>query len=128
MERKLLFLMSILLCTSFLYAQEKENTTYRIINHSDIKDIQNYKKAIEAANWKCYRMLNKSRIIKFDTGIEVELFSALALAANGISVSRDCLVTEELVNGRKYQPIYRLDPSGRIIELHESVGNTKQIK
>lgn len=110
----------ILFCFSFglIKAQEKENISYKIINKGKVEDIQPYITAMNKADFKCYRMLNKPRKIIFDTGVEINLEAALDMAAKGIPVDRNCLTDEKKLPEK--EPLYTLHQSGVIVELHTS--------
>jgi len=56
--------------------QTKSDEAFTITNNGSVEDIQPYKEALKKIDLEKYRLQDKRRILKFDTGVEVELKSA----------------------------------------------------
>ena len=129
MRKTLPFLFALFLITtsSWCLAQEKSNETYRISRGNDNSEIEKYKTAFENGNWKCYRTLDNSRFIKFENGIEFELFSANKLKQLGYNAPTDCLSKIEDIEAA-IAPTYSITANGHIMEAHQSYKSAKEIK
>ena len=96
------FTVVFLLFSSIIYGQEKKDETYRFVNPEIVNNLQDYETAFSTADMTKFRFSNKSNVIKFNNGLEVELFSANQLVANGISVDASKLLVKEPTNRNDY--------------------------
>jgi hypothetical protein len=96
------FTVVFLLFSSIIYGQEKKDKTYRYVNPEIVNNLQDYETAFSTADMTKFRFSDKSNVIKFKNGLEVELFSANKLAANGVSVDTAKLLTKEPTNTDDY--------------------------
>ena len=102
----------------------KETATFNIINNGEVSDIQPYIIAMSNANFDTYRLVDSRRIIKFDTGVEVELFSANELSAKFPEKMSKIILTKKDIEGIE-PPTYKLSPTGHIIVVIMTVYSTK---
>jgi len=72
--------------------------------------------AIDAVNWDRYRMQTIRRTIKFENGFEIELWSAKEMKAANLPFQEDKIITDN--SAPKSNPIFRITPTGHIIESH----------
>src|SRR4051812_17825594 len=91
-------------------AQEKNNSTFAIINQAGITNIQPYILAIEKANFNCYHLKKNRRKITFDTGVVVELYSLDEMHSKGVAFNSPCALDESKL--QKKQPVYHLTEEG----------------
>lgn len=108
----LLFL--ILNPSSALYAQEKENVTYILKKSEKIQNISDYNKALSTAQFDCYRILDQRRVLLFDNGLVVELFSVEEMEKNGLKPNKNCLTNPASIVDEKR--VFSLASNGYIIE------------
>lgn len=116
-----LFLVSIVLLIfmpGVTIAQESNNKTFIIKENSNHIDIRPYITAIEKADFNCYHLSKTRRVLTFDSGVSVELFSISEMLLNNVKINRNCVVDESQINN-KQAPIYHLDKSGIIAERHD---------
>ena len=96
------FTVVFLLFSSIIYGQEKKDETYRYVNPEIVNNLQDYETAFSTADMTKFRFSNKSNVITFKNGLEVELFSANQLVANGVSVDTTKLLVKEPTNRDDY--------------------------
>lgn len=120
----LFFCLSLLLSPFFVKAQSEE--TFIITQKNNITNIKDYETALRKADLKCYRMLDQRRVLKFDSGVIVELLSVNELLQKGIVVRKDCLTDPS--NPNKDSRVFTLLPNGIIAESTSPAPPTKQIK
>lgn len=96
------FTMVLLLFSSIIYGQERKDQTYRFVNPEIVNNLQDYETAFSTADMTKFRFSNKLNVIKFNNGLEVELFSANQLVANGVTVDSSKLLTSDPLNKGYY--------------------------
>jgi hypothetical protein len=96
------FTMVLLLFSSIIYGQERKDQTYRFVNPEIVNNLQDYETAFSTADMTKFRFSNKLNVIKFNNGLEVELFSANQLVANGFAVDTSKVLTSDPLNKDYY--------------------------
>jgi hypothetical protein len=113
-------LLLFLIC-SFASAQQPE--TFILRNKGSVSDITPYVKALQAADLTADRYLDKRRIFRFTSGLEVELLSANELIAQGVKVDVSRLCTKKESDP---DPIYTLSATGYILKGYPSHGKVSK--
>jgi hypothetical protein len=75
-----------LLLGEMAFGQEENGRSYTILDSKNIENIQTYIDALNKANMKYYRLKNQRSSIVFDTGVVVELFSAIECEGNNVNI------------------------------------------
>lgn len=93
-----------------------QDGTYVFQNPEVVDNIDSYMYAIDKADFDTYRLPNDSRILTFESGLKVELYSEEKLMDLGLPVNNN------LINRNKNTPvestsIFSLSPEGIILEL-----------
>jgi len=94
-----------------VYGQED---TYKIVKTNNVLNIDDYKFAMDKANFDSYRYLNTRRKLTFKKGVVLELFSVKELETSGVAVDASKAVVydpKKIIQN----PIYRLGNNGFII-------------
>lgn len=123
MKKMYLLLAGVLFLGKPGFSQEKNEITFRIIENGNVSDVRPYIVALENAKFECYRMKEKRRVIAFDTGVKVELYSINEVIGSGNQINNSCFIEER--NLKTTQPVYVLSESGKILEKHENSGVKK---
>lgn len=110
--KQILFLSLVLGATS-VWAQEK--STYRIASSGGIENLEVYHAALESKDLDIYRLVDQPRIIKFDSGVEVELFSALYLEEE-YGRMRDHRYMQRMGDETIYPWYWSMDTHGTIVD------------
>jgi hypothetical protein len=112
------FIFSLLLTFSAVSFGQKSH--YTIINNGNVSDISNYTEALDNAFLDKYRLKDSRRVLKFTTGVEVQLHSAQELFTN-----YGKKIDEQIVGSMGDTPVYQhefaLTANGKIIEQIEVV-------
>lgn len=103
---------------------EKENETYKITNPELTTDLGAYNRALEKANLSLYRLQNKSFIIKFESGIIVEVFSAQTLLSKNIVIDQSYEYPQDF-SSERYESVFSVAENDMIIEIRP-VSNAKK--
>jgi hypothetical protein len=120
---KRLFVFTLLSwCSSTLFAQEKNNSTFSVLT-ANRSSVEPYIKALEKANFNCYHLKKNRRKLTFDTGVEIELFSLAEMFGKGVKFDGACAADE---NKLSKAPVYHLSESGMIVELHDDIQSLKK--
>lgn len=120
-----LFISSVLFFRFSFSQQINSSGGFQITSNGNVADIQVYKDALNKADWKCHRFMNSRRVLAFDTGVVVELFSVKELSELGLNADVSCIADEK--NSSPRQPVYHLSESGIIIETHQPIGKPLMI-
>lgn len=113
---------ALLLC-SFASSLQIPEKTFRVVNNGSVSDINAYETAFTKADMESYRYQNKSCTLKFDTGIEIEMYSAQELINQGHNV---VLSNYKIADSPNWiQPVFRLNLDGTLTALY-SKANLKQ--
>ncbi|MFH1320864.1 MAG: hypothetical protein ABII90_09465 [Bacteroidota bacterium] len=92
-----------------------EKMSFTIIENGSVPDIKPYVDALNNANFDKYRLLDGRRILKFNTGLQVELYSANELYEKyGKQV--DHKTVQKMGSDPVYKNEFTLLPSGHILE------------
>ena len=78
----------------FIFSQEKQNLEYKIQNIPSGKNSDYYTRSIDKADFSCYRFKTKSRIIRFEDGAELVLFSESQLISLGLK-TENCALNDD---------------------------------
>lgn len=107
-------LVMLLLTGTTLLAQPTKRT-YQITKDGGVDNIEKYYSALEKYDLDRYRLIDQNRIVRFDSGVEVELFSAEKL-----EVDYDRNRNHRFMNKTGDEPVYpwllSLNEDGRIID------------
>lgn len=95
---------------------EQSNLTYKILNPESVDNISSYVIALDKSDLTSNRLRNKNVIIKFETGLEVEIFSAQFLSDQNLLANDISFYLEDF--GKSTRPIFKLGDNDFIIELH----------
>jgi len=93
-----------------VYGQED---TYKIVKTNNVLNIDDYKFAMDKANFDSYRYLNTRRKLTFNTGVEIELLSVQEL--QGLQLSVDASKASVFDSQTETHPIYKLGNNGYIL-------------
>jgi len=81
------FLMVLAGYAFFTSAFTQTNFTHDYVITSSGGDLSSYSQAMDAANWEPYRLKNQRVVFSFDSGVTVELKSAVELLNLGYSIN-----------------------------------------
>ena len=112
----LIFAFTIL--STVLKAQEHIGETYLVTNNGSVSNIQPYLNALNNSNMKYHRLKNSRYTIIFDTGVTVQLFSAVELVANGRTINISDY--PESFDSNRFEPVFSLGANNYILELRRS--------
>ena len=97
MNRIILLVFATFFSIELAFSEEKNNKSFEIMNCSDPVLKQKYITAVEKSDFSCYRFKNKARIMRFEDGAELHLFSVDASVMNGASITTDCFLKDGVV-------------------------------
>ncbi|MCB9361681.1 MAG: hypothetical protein H6587_09225 [Flavobacteriales bacterium] len=122
MLRKSVFtilLVCFTLIGGMVFGQEENGKTYTILDSKNVENIESYIDALNKANMKFYRLKNQRFSIVFDTGVVVELFSAIECENNGVSI--DSMEYPIKFDSSKQLPTFSLGTNNYILIGHQFV-------
>ncbi|MBC7863213.1 MAG: hypothetical protein IAF38_09575 [Bacteroidia bacterium] len=95
----------------FLFSQNnKDHEKFTILSFGSVKDVGFYIKSINASNLDDWRLQDKRTVLKFDTGFEIEIFSANELKKKGFSVNVESFKKE--FPSTYNMPLFKIFPNG----------------
>lgn len=97
--------------------------TYSVTNTGNVSNIKQYEDAFVKANMESYRYQNKRCIIKFDSGVEIEMLSARELIAQGNNVNLNDYKFGDVPNW--IPPVFHLNSDGTLSAIYTKA-NLKQ--
>lgn len=105
----------LLICGIHVSAQTGNARSFVITQKGTVTDVAAYEKAMETGNWDKYRYFDKRSVIRFETGLVIELLSANEMKALGLPVLTDRVRTRdpETDSGS----VFRLTSGGIIVEM-----------
>lgn len=109
------YIVTFVLTLGLLSASAQEKTTYRIIKSDGVENIEVYHQALQSKDLDAHRLINQSRVIKFESGVEVELYSATYLEEE-YGRMRNHEFMQRMGNEPVYPWYWTLSPSGTIID------------
>ncbi len=113
----------VLFLCSFVSSVQITGKTFRVISNGSVTETGAYETAFEKADMESYRYQNKRCILKFDTGVEIEMFSAQELITQGRNIQ---LNNYKVVDPPNWiQPTFRLNLDGSLTALYTKA-NLKQ--
>ncbi len=80
-----------------LYSQEVNNQTYSIIEKPSEIDVSLYENALFNSDFECFRFETKDRVLMFDSGVTISLFSRNKVVQNGISQNKQCFIADDFI-------------------------------
>lgn len=98
---------------------EKNNETFRLINPEKVENLDNYIEALIKADFSYHRLKNDSFTIRFESGLEVEIFSASNLLSKNM-LQHDINFYAEKYPAERYTAVFKLGEGNSIIELRTS--------
>lgn len=107
-------LVFFLLAGTTLFAQTTKRT-YQITSDGGVDNIEAYYAALENHDLDRHRLIDQSRIIRFDSGVEIELFSAEKLQAD-FGRNRNHSFMNKTGDEPIYPWLWSLNEDGRIID------------
>lgn len=131
---KKLIIMGILMIPFLLLARmataqnsqtrEELNVTYKITNPELVTDLYKYEAALRKADLDSYRMQNESYIIKFESGLMVEVYSAEYL--NSINrLSLEISSFPETFSPERFDSVFQLAENDYIVEIRPTASSKK---
>ena len=96
------------------FAQE-EKRSFEIVNDGGVQDVSIYVDALAQKNLDSYRLVSASRIIRFESGFEIKLYSAEKLE-NDFGRHRDHGFIQRMGEEPIYPWLWSLSADGRIID------------
>jgi hypothetical protein len=120
--KKLIFTLVFISALSHSYGQKSDNS-FVITEDAQVTDIALYEKALNNADMDRYRYLDSRRVIKFQKGVVIELFSANEMIEKGMTVQIEKIRKAPIE--KNTEPNFVLKPSGYIIEQHTAIGKRK---
>lgn len=124
--KKIYFLLFLsIFCIGNAFSQEKNTKSFLIKNCSDVRLKQQYELAVEKADFSCYRYKNKRRVMRFEDGAELELFSTVESFNNGVSINTNCYLNDGEVPG---ESVMKLDSNGHLLISQEKMDPKKNSK
>jgi len=96
-----------------VFGQDK--SSYRIVNTGSVADMTAYHQALQAKDLDAHRLINQPRLIKFESGVEVELYSAKYLEKE-YGRKRDHEFMQRMGDEPVYPWYWVLSPEGVIID------------
>jgi len=96
-----------------VFGQDK--SSYRIVKTGGVADLTAYHQALQTKDLDAHRLINASRTIKFDSGVEIELYSAQYLETE-FGRFRDHRFMNRMGNEPVYPWFWVLSPEGVIID------------
>lgn len=112
---KQVLLLFLLICGIHATAQTGNTRSYVITQKGTVTDVAPYEKAMETGNWDKYRYFDKRSVIRFETGLVIELLSANEMQATGLPVLTDRVRTKD--PDFDTQSVFRLTSGGIIVEM-----------
>lgn len=99
-------------------AQVTSPESFEIKKNNATVDVATYSAALQSANLDKYRLVDQRRILKFASGLEVELLSSNELNAKGISFDprRICTTDVPVI----HPAVFGINANGHIIEGHQT--------
>ena len=86
---RICYLAVTLLVTPFALKAEELGVTYQFVNAQEIGSVEKYEEALKKADFDVYRLKNKRRVLEFDNGLKIELFSAAELGRTDLTKYED---------------------------------------
>ena len=113
------FLSSIFLIVALSLSGYAQKGTYSIVQKSDVKNIKEYEKAMDDANFDSYRFIDKRRKLVFESGVVIELLSVNELKEKNIAVDE----SKAILNLPKdyKEPIFKLTDNGHIVAQYPAM-------
>jgi len=94
---------------------ENNNETYKILNAEKFTDVDNYIRALNKADFSHHRLRDVIFIIRFENGLEVEIFSAANLQSKNILAYELSFYPEKYAPER-HNAVFKLGENDMIIE------------
>jgi hypothetical protein len=89
--------------------------SWRYQNPESVQNISAYDAALAQCDLDRYRYVDQKNVLKFESGLRVELLSANECIAQGIAVKMDRVRTTAPEFDTK--PIFRLTEDGKVVEM-----------
>ena len=118
-------LILIILCCTLWFGNLSAQTsktpreTFIIVAQTVKSDTAKIIKSVFEADFDLYRLRSVHRKITFDTGVVVELLSAVELKAMGYEI--DLMSYTEFLPNNYIEPIYTITPEGYLLQVHKSL-------
>ena len=114
----------IIVSNSISYSQNIPNKkqSFKIINEGNVLDIDIYCKSIEKANLDPYRLISERRMMQFDTGFTIELYSGNELFET-YGKKIDYNTIQQKGTEIEYPNIFTISSNGHIVEKMEVISN-----
>lgn len=117
---KILFLTIFLQFFNLFFCFGQSNT-YEIVNTNNIENIQSYVNALNDAVLHSHRFQDQRRIITFESGVEIELFSINELNAMNFNLDPSNLTVQTIST----QQIWAVSSNNKIIIKYESTSKKR---
>ncbi|MBI1838481.1 MAG: hypothetical protein HYR91_14555 [Flavobacteriia bacterium] len=80
-----------------LYSQEVKNQTYSILEIPFGIDAALYEIALSNSDFECFRFESKDRVLIFDSGLKITLFSRNKVIQNGVAQNKNCFINDDFI-------------------------------
>jgi hypothetical protein len=98
-----------------------QSNTYEIVNSNNVENIQSYVNALNDAILHSHRFQDQRRIITFESGVEIELYSINELNAMNFSLEPSNLTVQTTSS----QQIWAVSSNDKIIIKYESTSKKR---
>ena len=106
------FLIALFWLPLMVLGQQPIEKSYTVINKGNIENIKPYEDALHNINLNQYRLYNNRRVLKFNTGVEVELLSLVEMGINNLELEKPADFDEGALRNSEFV----LTASGQIVE------------
>ncbi len=96
------------------FAQE-EKRSFEVVDDAGVEDVSIYLDALAQKNLDSYRLVSSSRIIRFESGFEIKLYSAEKLE-NEFGRYRDTGFVQQMGDEPTYPWLWSLRTDGKIVD------------
>ncbi len=121
MKKKYLFSLLVLVCFFSRNAEAQllgtPKNTFSVLTKANTTDADLASKCIEKSDFNNYRLRNTRRKLTFESGVIVELLSAVELKSLGYNIDPDFFA--ENMDNKYVEPIYSITANGDLIQNHQ---------
>lgn len=127
MKKKYLFSLLILVCFFCRNVEAQKSltpkNTFSVLVKANTPDADLASNCIEKSDFSNYRLRNARRKLTFDSGVIIELFSAIELKNMGHNINSEFYA--ENLPKNYVEPIYSITKNGDLIQNHQPSTNYK---
>lgn len=104
----------LLLWSGISFSQEAKRT-FEVVDYGGVDDVSLYLEALSRKDLDAYRLVSSSRIIRFESGFEIKLYSAEKLE-NEFGRKRDPRFIQRMGDEPTYPWLWSLRTDGKIVD------------